>query len=80
MTIKSKLLLFTIIIVPLIDLSLCGDFEYKLFIKKSPLRMIEFEKIDYVGQHSAARLGRGFQTRPKKHTNRLYDSIHTLQT
>ena len=24
----------------------------------------EFEKINYVGRHSAARLGRGFQTRP----------------
>ena len=24
----------------------------------------EFEKINYVGRHLAARLGRGFQTRP----------------
>ena len=26
----------------------------------------EFEKINYVGRYSAARLGRGFQTPPKE--------------
>ena len=63
MAIKSKLLLFTIIIiVPLLIL------VYVMILNKSYLWKIstdgEFEKINYVGRHSAAVLGRGFQTRP----------------
>ena len=39
-----------------------------MILSKYYLRKIftedEFEKLNYVGRHSAARIGRGFQTRP----------------
>ena len=53
--------LFTIIIiVPLIDFSLCDVFKFKKIYEKSPPRMNLKNKLC----RSAARLGRGFQTRP----------------
>ena len=35
----------------------------------------EFEKINYVGRHSAARLSRGFQTRPKGSESRTSNCL-----
>ena len=63
MAIKSKLLLFTIFL-----LSHLSSLVYVMILSKNNLWKIsikdEFEKINYVGRHSAARHGRGFQTRP----------------